>query len=583
MSTTLTGAPAPRAFRPSPDQVVEFLQQNAVFGETERYRGLDRREAFLKGLQYAHQKIDWWGEQADVTETISGQTQMPRGFEMTGPSQGGKTVRDLRPTAPKNLGKTIPKRYTSLLFSQARKPKVVVEQDPDTDAFLEAVRQQSKFWSRMRAARTLAGGMGGVVMVANLREGRFRYDIHNIKHCTPIWDDAQTFRLMGLLIMKQYSVEQNKKDEDGKVVGTEIVQYVSRQIITETDDIRYKPVRLDMWPSIEWTPDPQQSTHNNLGFFPGVWIQNKADSEDEDGVSDCEGAYQTIDTIDRLIAQMNKGTLLNLDPTVVAKYDEKEVEAIGGLTGSAPGLAKGSDNAITPGKSGDAKYMEISGSGIEAGIKLLSVLMQTVTELTSFVNVDPDKISGAAQSAKAIEYIMAPMLECADDLRDQFGEAIIELMQITERMARKFAGTSVQLPPAADGTPRIGVFSDFKLPMRKVQIEEKGTVVERLEPQKLGPGGQIVLEWPPYFAPTVLDESNMIKNAAGANAAGFVDKVTAARTIAPLFSVTDVEGVVAKAREEGQDDAERALAGLEGGVKAEKTLITGKPDTNPLG
>jgi hypothetical protein len=75
----------------------------------------------------------------------------------------------------------------------------------------------------------------------------------------------------------------------------------------------------------------------------------------------------------------------------------------------------------------------------------------------------------------------------------------------------------------------------------------------------------------------------MIKNAAGANAAGFVDKVTAARTIAPLFSVTDVEGVVAKAREEGQDDAERALAGLEGGVKAEKTLITGKPDTNPLG
>lgn len=562
MSTSINGAPAPAAFQPTNDQVVQFLQRNAVFGDTVRFRQLDRYEAFYRCRAYVHQKFDWWGRSADANESISPEAVAPDGFNITGGADPGLTVRDKRPTAPKNLARTIVNRYTGLLLSEKRKPKVVVEQDADTEAFLEAVRESSKFWAKMRSARDLGGAMGSVAITAHVRDGRFSYDVHNTKHCTPIWKNRRTWELTGLLVMYRYPVEENVYDKDDKHAGTRIVEYMDRRIITEQEDVVYRPIALDNVATADWVPDPALSVRHGLGFFPGVWIQNRAEADDMDGTPDCDGAWQTIDTMDRLLSQMNKGVLLNLDPTPVIKYDETEVAAIGGIR-------KGSDNAITPGKNGDAKYLEMTGSGIEAGLKLLTEFRQTVCEVTGYVSVDPEKISGAAQSAKAIEYIMAPMLERADDFRAQYGEAIISLTRVTDRIARAFASRTVQL---ADGST--GVFV-FDLPPRKTQVKQGDDVVHHVEDQKLGPGGYISLKWGPYFPPTNDDTQKAISNAAAANAAGFVAKATAATTIADEFGVSDVEGEVARAAQEGQEAAEQALAGAMPGFRSERALAEG--------
>lgn len=546
MSTTIKGAPAAAPYVPADAAVVAYLQANAIFGETLRYKQMDRRESFFRCLQYAHQDKDWEGRNADSYETISPEAVFPPAM---GPTDSATLrARDKRPTAPTNIARLIVKRYTGLLFSEQRKPEVKIEQDPDTEAFLEAVREAAKFWPTMRAARDLGGATGSVVVTVGCRGGKFAYEVHNAKNITPIWDDRRTMKLSGILIMWKFPKEENVVEPDGKLVGTRVVDYLYRRIITAEQDTIYEEIRLEDALMKGWVPAAGQQVVHNLGFFPGVWIQNHAESQAFDGDADCEGAWQTIDTNDRLIAQMHSGVLRNCDPTLVTKTDPMEMAKV-------EVLGKGSDHGIEVGSKGDAKYLEITGAGIDIGMKLSSGHKQTICDITGVVLID-DKDMAAAQSAKAIEFRFAPMIERGDDLRAQYGEAVVDLMRITERIARGFLSQEVPLK-MADGTDRIGKFR-FELPPRKVDGE--------FTDQALGPGGYVSLKWGAYFSPTEDDNQKKIANSTAANAGGLVDKVTAARAVAQIFGVQDVEATVALAKSEGEEEASRMLGGFGGGV-----------------
>jgi len=567
MSTTPGGRPAAQAFRPSGDQTIKFLQANAALGETRRYRELDRREAHYRCRQYEHQKLDWWGRAAEYTETISPGAVFPMGFEPAGGRQipDGVTVRDKRPTAPLQLVKQIVDRFTEMVFSDERKPKITVDRDPDTQALLEEIQKESDFWPIMRGARDKGGSIGSVLMTVHLREGRFAYEIHNTKDCTVLWKDKRTWSPQAILKMYRYPVEEDVVDKKtGELIGTREVTYLYRRIITDQVDVVYMPVKMEPGQmNADWVADPALTVEHNLGYFPGVWIQNKQDSDSLDGDADCEGAWQLCDAADRLTSQMNYGVLHNLDPTPVIGVDEKQIVVAGGLR-------KGSDNALYVGVDGHASYMEMTGSSIEASDKLLDRYVTTALNICRCVLVDPEKISGAAQSAKAIEYIYAPMLGRCGDFRSQYGTAVVKLMRITEKMCRAFMGRSVQLEGGV-----IGVFK-LDLPPRVMQSEaEDGSMQEIVTEHRLGPGGHMSLSWGPYFSPTKTDDQQEIANAASAKDAGLIDKVTAARKIAPIFGVTDVEGTVNKAREEQQADAETMMGAAGGGVFGDDQALGG--------
>lgn len=552
MSTTLAGKPAPRA--PAPPDYAAILQQRAVIGETRRFRTLDRYEAHYRSTQYDHQKFDWWGKNPDYSEVISAEaTIAPAGMVNVG-AASGLTVRDKRPTAPANLCKTVVNRYTSLLFSNQRKPRVVVDRDPDTDAFLEAVRENSKFWPMMRALRTKGGSEGAACMTVHLREGRFCYEVHNPKHLTMVWKDQRSLRPAGFLKMYRYPVEVDVTDpKTGRVTGTRQVEFLYRRIVTDRVDVVYEPVNLEEATEVTWTPAAGGEVTHDLGYFPGVWVQNRVEDEGIDGAPDCDGAWPTLDTIDRLLAQMNKGVILNCDPTPVVSTDPKEVSQ------DSPGI--GSEDALNVGVNGDAKYMEFSGSGIVVGLQLLAKLRQNVLDMTSAVLPDPGQISGSARSARAIEFLYAPMLECADELRDQYGEALVDIMRITAVMARAFQNAT---PALADG--RTGVFL-FGLPPRTVTVVgEGGAKVEQQVPYRVGSGGFVHLEWGPYFSATADDDREAIANAQAAKVAGFITRMTAARYVARIFGVKDVEGEIATAQVEILEDAERMMASSAGGL-----------------
>lgn len=520
-------------------EIKAYLYANAVLGETQRYRILDRYEAHYECRQYAHQERDWWGMNADNMETISPDILTPFGF--TQPAMG-MAVRMKRPTAPYNLCKSIVDRFTGLLFSEKRRPDVVVEGDPDTQDFLDAAFDQMRFWARMREARTMGGALGSVMVTLHVRRGRFVMEVHNPKHCQVVWKDKRSLLPEAVLKAYRYEVEEDIIDEKtGEVKGTRVVDYLYRRIITETDDTVYKPVKLEPGAELAWEVESQQE--HNLGFFPGVWIQNLPVLEQEDGEPDCAGAWQNFDTIDRLLSQMNKAILLNLDPTLVLSVEPKVVDMQGGVR-------KGSENALMVGQGGQAQYLEITGSGVEAAKSLYNTLKQNTLDVCSCVMVDPERISGAAQSAKAIEYIYAPMLVKGDDLRAQYGDLGVQpLAEMVERIARKLHGVRVNVG-------NVTAIQVIQLPPR---FNEK---TGKAEPRRLGEGGYIRLKWGPYFEPTEQDRQTAITNIVTAKTGGVLDTETAVREAAPIFEVEDPDAVLKRLAEEEEKMLNAAAGGI---------------------
>jgi hypothetical protein len=528
----------------------QYFFDNAVVGETERFRRLDRFEAHYLTTQYQHQPYDWWGLPADAAETVSPSVQVPLGF-----TQPVLTLlaRQKRPTAPYHLAKAIVDRFTGLLFSEARKPDVEVEGDPDTDDFLHAAMEQSRFWARWREARAVGGATGSVLVTAHLRKGRFVIQCHNPKNVQVMWKDRRALEPLAVLIIYRYPQEEIVSDPKTGETRTRIVDYLYRRIITDQDDTVYKPVKLEPGANLAW--DVESAAEHGLGVFPGVWVQNKPVVEQEDGDPDCQGAWQSFDTIDRLLAQMNKALLLNLDPTLVLKIDPKELLALGGA------VRKGSDNALNVG-TGDAKYLEMVASGVEAGHKLCDRLKQNVLDVTRCVLVDPEKLSGSAQSAKAMEYVYAPMLEQADEFRSQWGDnGVIPMLRLMELMARKFHGVKavqngkavilqLDLPKKADGTVR-----------------------------KLGPGGWIRLKWGPYFAATENDKQMQVANIVAAKTGEIIDEETAVNAGAPIFGVQDAAAMLAKIQDAHQKQLAMGM-GPEYGGENEPPPPPPAPDAN---
>lgn len=541
LGTTVMGQ-APQRAIPRAAEIKAFLYGNAIMGETRRFRQLDRYEAFYVGTQYAHQTIDWWGMPADMLETVSPEVQVPMGF--TQPAIA-LSVRMKRPTAPYNLAKAVVDRFTGLLFSEQRRPDVMVEGDPDTEDFMLAAMEQMRFWAKWREARTMGGALGSVLMTAHLRAGRFSIEVHNPKHVQIVWKERRTLQPAAVLKAYRYPVEMDDRDpKTGEIRGTKIVMFLYRRIITEEDDTVYVPVNLeDPEASLEWVIESE--VQHGLGFFPGVWVQNRSVLDQEDGDPDCHGAWQGFDTYDRILSQMNKAVLLNLDPTVVLGVDPKIIDSQGGVR-------KGSDNALMVGQGGSATYMEITGSGVETGMKLLTTIKQNILDVVRCVLVDPQTLSGAAQSAKAIEYIYAPMLEAADDLRAQYGDlGVLPVLQIVEKIARKYVGAKlrtvddreaesyIELPPGKNGAPRT-----------------------------LGPGGYLRIKWGPYFSPTEQDKKQTIDNIVSAKAGGLIDEETAVKQGAPVFDIRDPGAVLNKVREERSAEMDRAMASVDAGVPA---------------
>lgn len=483
---------------------------------------LNRLWAHYKCAQYAQRKLDWDGRECldpMAHDAVSSQGFIPPGFYSAAVEDVPLKFR--KPTAPYHLAKVIVDRFTALLFAEARHPNIRVEGDPATEDFARALSEQSRLWATCIKARTHGGSMGTCIVGFQFIDGKAVVEVHDPRWCRPQFKNRAQLTLKNIEKRYQYPVEE--VDDDGDV---EEVMYWYRRTIDEHRDVVYKPCRVDAGVPF-WEVD-HEAVHD-FGFCPVVWVQNLPSDDDVDGEPDAAGCFDSFDAIDSLVAQANRAVIANCDPTVVIVTEAAMDEVV-----------KGTGNAIKL-PSGSASYMEITGSGPAAALKLADEMRTRSLEVAQVVLDTP---VSANETTVGVERAYSSMLAKGDMLREQYGQHLVtELMNMMLKAAKDL---SERVEQDVDGTL---VRHELVLPPRVVPTGPDTSPL--LVPRKIGKITEISLTWPGYFEPTLADVTAAANAAGVAKQAGLLDDEHAVAFVAPYFQVDDPSAMLKAIRDAG--------------------------------
>lgn len=516
----------------------DALAKVARLGMSPRQQHLNLLWARYCAQHYDARRYDWNGREIVdplTREAIASGNAIPPGFYDAGGQMVPLTMR--KPTAPYNLGRVIVNRFTGLLFSSRHHPQARVPGDASTEDFTRALIDSSRLWAQMITARNFGGATGSACVGFQFVDGLPRVEVHDPRWTTPDFKDRD--RLILRKVEKRYMFNQPQRSpETGEWID---VWYWSRRVIDENSDTLWESVPVADGEEPKWDELPSKNVQHNFGFCPCVWIQNTPVLDDIDGEPDCAGVFDTLDTIDALLAQANLGTVSNCDPTLLITSDKP-----------LPAIAKGSDNAIKLPKGDDAKYIEIEGGGPKSARELATEFRAMALEVAQCVLDQPNQ--AAAVTATEIERRYSSMIERTDVFREQYGERGVKpLLEMMIKAARKFM--QVQQDPATNRP----VQQFLRLPPRVITDPNNPDQVDRVARKLSESPGNLELHWPAYFSPTADDAQKRIMAAAAAKAASLVDTENAANYVAEVFGVEDVPAMLRRIG----DEAARAQAVIE--------------------
>lgn len=476
-----------------------FAPQRRVL-DTARYRELDRRQQYLENRQHDSKMVDFDGRPtpkasgAMATQPLITPDKLPYLVPM----------RARRPSSPYRLGPSVVNAFTNLLFGKNRFPQLRVDADPKRHDFTQATSKLAGLSTKMIRARTLGGGMGSVGMSWSFVNGRPRAEVHNAKNIF-VHEWADRSALIPAWATECYLFEKEVWDGTKQRWVTDWFWY--RRDWTTDADVVFQPVLFDKAVEVPNWKVETQNEHGEGGCH-FHWCQNFPSEDDIDGYPDYDGLYESLDTLDIIYSVLARGGVANLDPTLVlkVKYD---------LVSHGGGVKKGSDNALTVGETGDAKYLELAGSSIEIGLKLFDSKRRSTLETAGCIIPDPSEIAANGVSSVTIETLYEPMLGRAAILREQYGSLLTRICDQINSVASEKVGSKVSVPVT---NPDTGEESDeeqevgLNYPPRVERVpvlddegnptgEESVKLIER-EP---GEAGEVELQWPPWFAPTVDD------------------------------------------------------------------------------
>lgn len=516
-------------------------------GRSPRQQRLDKLWSWYKTEQYAARKVAWDGSNhvgEFERDTIAIAGYVPPGFYVAGRETLPIAFR--RPTTPYHISRVIVDRFTSLVFSQRRHPRVTVEGDADTDALINAVIEEGRLWPMMMQARGFGGATGTAVVGFKLVSGRPYFEVFDPRWCTPRWIDRASLVLESVEYRYPFMQEMRIDGE------WQEVELWYRRVIDTQSDVIYHPEMLDPDEPREPAWREQTRVNHGFGFCPITWIHNlPVAATDLDGDPDCLGTFDTIEAMDRMIAQIDRALLANLDPTLAISTDAQMGE-----------VRKGSDNALKLQKGDSVQYLEINAGGITAAEKKVDAYRDQILEVAQCVLEHGD--GGGQKTATEVERIYAAMLAKADILREQYGETgvkrLLNMVIVVIAM--------IQKPQRSGDSIVRGTLS---LPKRTV-TKPDGT--ETVADHKLGPGPyRIAMHWPSYFEPSPEDTGKAVNSAVTAKAGGLIDTETGVRYVANFFGVEDVKAMVAKIlREKNDEQADLERSALMGPRAAAKQL-----------
>ncbi|GAC1475618.1 MAG: hypothetical protein PVSMB8_00380 [Vulcanimicrobiaceae bacterium] len=474
-----------------------FRARRHVF-DGERFQELDRRQSWFECTNHDWKGYDWDGRKISNASGASPRIPMVN----IEPAPFYVPLRERRPAAPKRLARVIVNGYTNLVFGDGRFPKPKVA-DSKTQDWIETAIKVTRAPVQMIRARNLAGSMGTVGLSWAFYKGKPKIRVHNAKNLyVHSWEDRDE-----LIPRHVTQVVQVFKEEPDPQRRNALIRklYWLRRDWTTMADVVFPLVEVVAGQEPVWTdPDTRRSVVHNDGACHLVWVQNKP-SDDIDGVPDYDGLYEPLDVLDTLNSVVVRGAVINLDPTLVLLTDPERAKRMGGVK-------KGSDNALimNPKNNEDAKYLELAGSSLTVGLSIVDAERKSILEAARCVAPNPDEVAAQGVSSVAIKAMFAPMTGEADQLREQFQDA---LTRIFEPMCASARAKSTVVVYNDDGVAQI-VRQVVKMPPRVEEEpleDEDGTPTGekkiKLVPRDPGEGGDIDWEWGPYFPKTPDDQS----------------------------------------------------------------------------
>jgi hypothetical protein len=405
-------------------------------------------------------------------------------------------LRERRPCVRSNLCRTVVDDSVSLLFSEGHFPTVELKA-PDQKAAITKLIKEIKLNEVMIDAAT-RGSVGSVAILFRVLEKRVFLDVSSTDFLTPKWNPKAPDTL--LEVVEKYKVSGQALADQGYTIATDDLNapFWFQRVWDESAEswfIPWKVAAEDQAPKI----DEAKTVTHKLGFVPVVWVKNLPGGDSVDGLPTFPNeAIETQIEIDYQLSQAGRGLKYTSDPTLLIKEP---------AFGEQGPTVKGAANAIKVSADGDAKLLEINGTGAAAVLDYVKHLREIALEVMHGNQTSPEKMA-SVQSGRAMEMAQQALVNLADRLRISYGEgALHEIICMIAKASQS-----------------------FKLTFRD------GEAVGKID-HKNG----IALRWPAWFAPTLNDmqaRANTLKTLCDS---GLLSRETAIKILAAEYDIEDAK------------------------------------------
>ena len=338
--------------------------------EGTRWRKLEIYDRLLDGTFYDHLPYAFYDEQEPGTDRY-----IP--------------LAKRRPSCQYRIPRYVARWAARKLFAGRHIPKIRAK-DKATEEQINKLLTGTRIWPTMFEA-AYRGTVGSVAVTFRVDGEKIGLKVWRSVWCSPQFDDFGELTLLRV----HYVVDASQLSVIG-LSGEANRKYWFIRDYGVKEEITYTPVLENDWNPVSGFKTPGQELvphtiiEHNLGFVPGIWIMNPAGML-PDGAALWEDAIPDNIEVDYLMSQASRGSRYSCAPQLVTKG-----EMVGGGDGGnginpTTLLAFRSDHKDPDGNTiggGDAKLLEMSGSGVEAALKIVSELKKMAMEQTGVVQKD---------------------------------------------------------------------------------------------------------------------------------------------------------------------------------------------------
>ena len=348
---------------------------------------LEWLDRYYEGTQYDH-LVDW-DEGNESPEYVS--------------------IRKRKPRIIFPFAKILSSRVASKLVGHTTFPSLTIVDDPDSTEFIKVLLEVSNFKSRILEPIRRTLNTGSCFLRFFISGTSLKMEWYLSKYCYPKFDINGD---LSEIEIKYIYTDENDKNPDGSCKKKWFKLYLSTSVEIEYNNPEYKPGVVPEFEEVD-------RVEHNLGFVQGEWLRTSEEKFEDDGESLIEDSIDFIDSLNYSLSQTDQAVAYNQDPQVlINKMDEEEIDE----------LIRSSSKAWNLGREGEAKFLEAGLKGVETAGVVRDKMKLSVSDATRVVFLDPEKIVGNAQSAKAMEVLHGPFVDLINELRPIFQKSIVSLV-----------------------------------------------------------------------------------------------------------------------------------------------------------